>query len=60
MKQKPNKKAFERKVKKSENGVADYIEKIPGTTGTVLYINSHEPSEKETRDSTEQLRIQRR
>ena len=58
MKQKPNKKAFERKVKKSGHEAANYKKKVTAA-GTAIYIHAQYPLEKQARDGLDQLRIER-
>ncbi len=59
MTQKSNKEAFERKVKKPAHAVADCKEKIPDTPGTVINIRARKSSPQETRESIEQLQLER-
>lgn len=59
MAQKSKKEAFERKDKKPQYEVADCKEKIPDTTGTAINIRARKPPEEETRESIEQLRMER-
>ena len=58
MKQKPNKKALERKVISSEHAEANYKKKV-SAAGTAIYISALDPSEKGTRNSLDRLRIER-
>jgi len=59
MKEKLNREAFERKVKKSEYMAADCKENFPDSTGTAKNISVCKQPEEESRESIEQLRAER-